>query len=365
MSVTRSEPAFNEVLMNFHIEEPCAGKLKEKGWRTMGAFAVSCGWNPEGATEKVFNETVIAAVCGTWIPGESEPPLAPNLRQLYWECLQAVVADTRQKHDYTLNDMPRPLHSAERSHRRKLFKDKMVGAVPDILVDDLEPAHCCEDDCVAMFESNRLNMYLHPADCPTRRQELAITTARPAARRPKAAGGLAWLNHQLVLQEEGDTKISADISDTFRLEKAFKRRGIALETSGLLPWNAHESWRRKLFTAMAQTPAHPSDSPPGIVDILAADKHIWILLSEKCITGVRPNGMGYPMEKHLPGILESYEIQSLLICRPRSNAAKKPESAPKADTQDKNQNKRRKKRKIRPPKLKIQVRIMPNPTRRI
>ena len=176
-----------------------------------------------------------------------------------------------------------------------------------------------------MFEANRLSMYLHPMDCPTRRQELAVTTARPAARRPKAAGALAMLSLAL---EENETKVQSDISDTFRLEKAFKRRGIALETSGLLPYVAHEAWRRKLFTAMAQTPAHPADSPPAISDILAADKHIWILLSEKCITGVRPTGMGHPMGKHLPGILDSYEVQSMLICRPRSKAAKPADETP-------------------------------------
>ena len=309
----------------------------------MGSFAVSCGWNPEGASEVIFNEKVIAAVCGAWKPEEPEPPLAPNLRQLYWECLQAVVADTRHKHDYTVNDVPRPLHSAERSHRRNLFRNKMVLAIPDIMTEDLEPAHCCEDDCVSMFETNRLSMYLHPMDCPTRRQELAVTTARPAARRPKAAGALAMLS---MAMEETEARVQSDISDTFRLEKAFKRRGIALETSGLLPYVAHEAWRRKLFSAMAQTPAHPADSAPAIPDILAADKHIWILLSEKCIAGVRPTGMGHPMEKHLPGILDCYEVQSLLICRPRSKAAKATEEPPQpSDKQGKNEAKRPKQTK--------------------
>ena len=142
MSVIRSEAAFDELLLNFNIQAPHVGKLKGKGWRTMGGFAVSCGWNPEGASEAVFNEKVIAMVCGPWKPEEPEPPLAPILRQLYWECLQAVVSDTRHKHDYTLNDVPRPLHSAERSHRRNLFKGKIVAAIPDIMIEDLEPAHC-------------------------------------------------------------------------------------------------------------------------------------------------------------------------------------------------------------------------------
>ena len=133
-----------------------------------------------------------------------------------------------------------------------------------------------------------------------------------------------------LAMEESEPRVQSDISDTFRLEKAFKRRGIALETSGLLPYVAHEAWRRKLFSAMAQAPAHPADSAPAIPDILAADKHIWILLSEKCITGVRPTGTGHPMEKHLPAILDSYEVQSMLICRPRSKASATTEGTPQS-----------------------------------
>ena len=71
------------------------------------------------------------------------------------------------------------------------------------MTEDLKPAHCCEGDCVAMFEMNRLNMYLRPMNCPTRRQELAVTTARPAARRPKAPGAPAWLTMLQVSNAKG------------------------------------------------------------------------------------------------------------------------------------------------------------------
>ena len=36
------------------------------------------------------------------------------------------------------------------------------------------------------------------------------------------------------------------------------------------------------------------------------------------------------MEKHLPGILGSYEVQSLLICRPRSTTAESAVESPQA-----------------------------------
>ena len=81
MAVIRSEAAFDDLLLNFNIEATCAEKIKVKGWRTMGSFAVSCGWNPEGASEEVFDDKVIATLCGEWKPDRPEPTLAPNIRQ--------------------------------------------------------------------------------------------------------------------------------------------------------------------------------------------------------------------------------------------------------------------------------------------
>ena len=94
---------------------------------------------------------------------------------------------------------------------------------------------------------------------------------------------------------------------------------MVMDTTGILSYQSHETWRQRLFNAMAVEPPHASDSPPGIADILAADKQIWILLSERCATGIRPTNEGIPMEKCLPAVLDTLEVQSLLMCRPRNH----------------------------------------------
>ena len=127
---------------------------------------------------------------------------------------------------------------------------------------------------------------------------------------------MAWFQARA---EEEEPQVQADISDAYRQEKAFKRRGMFMDTTGILSYQSHEIWRRRLFNAMAVDPPHASDSPPGIADILAADKQIWILLSERCATGIRPTNEGIPMEKCLRAVLDTLEVQSFLMCRPRNH----------------------------------------------
>ncbi len=214
----------------------------------------------------------------------------------------------------------------------------MEKAIPEIMTGEMTAR-------LIMYENNSLDKYLHPMDCPTRRQELQATTVRPNARRPKAQGAPQWLR---MLQEESDAQMidlpKADISEMHLLEYAFKRRGIALHLTGLMSYVEHEGWRRKLFRAMRQTPPHQNDSPPGVEDILAADKHIWTLLAEECLDGIKETPAGRPLETALEQILACYEVQSILTCRLRGGTtggnrtavAAKPTDAPQANGQTAN-----------------------------
>ena len=108
MSAVRSTASFDEKLKEYGLAQK-SQQIKEKGWTTMAAFAMSCGYNPESTTDDKFVTKVIGPLCGGWDGQGEEPVLANNIRQLYWECLQSVIADTRHKHDYTMEDQPRPV----------------------------------------------------------------------------------------------------------------------------------------------------------------------------------------------------------------------------------------------------------------
>ena len=125
-----------------------------------------------------------------------------------------------------------------------------------------------------------------------------------------------------------------------------------MELTCLMTYQMHESWRRKLFTAMHATPVVAADSAPGIADILAADQRIWIMLAEQCADGIRSKLNGArPMEEKLQAILDSHELTTMLICRPRA----------KATVPDKQPNKQNEPNKPNP-KGKPRVNIMPQRT---
>ena len=119
----RSEAAFSDMLQTFGLKAQVE-KFKTAGWTSIGAFAVSCGFNPEKADDAKVTTEIIKAILD-WEPrpeGPPEPKLANNLRHLFWECSNAFIADTRYRHDYGLGEIAIPTNPAERHARRKAFK---------------------------------------------------------------------------------------------------------------------------------------------------------------------------------------------------------------------------------------------------
>ena len=317
----RSEAAFSALLKSFALDdEPMAKKFKDAGWSSIGAFAVSCGFNPEKTDDSKVNGVILKTLVD-WDgsdPGTPAPQFTNNIRHLFWECSNAFVADTRYRHDYGLGEIAIPTNPAERLARRKAFKAEREEQCPEIMEGDLEPAYCCEDDLQALFDKDRLDQYLHPADCPKRSQEILATTARPQARRPKAPGAPAWLT---ALQQGSETEASveiprADVADYYELDCAFRRRGICFHLVGLIRMAKTEKWRRKLLKAVRQTPADPKTQvAPSLTDILVCDKHIWLTISEECADAIQPTATKWPLEEALDKVLASATLEIMLMVR--------------------------------------------------
>ena len=321
----RSEAAFSAMLQTFGLKARVE-KFKTAGWTSIGAFAVSCGFNPEKADDAKVTTVIIKAILD-WEPrpeGPPEPKLANNLRHLFWECSNAFIADTRYRHDYGLGEIAIPTNPAERHARRKAFKAEREEHCPEIMEGDLEPAFCSEDDLQAQFDRDRLEHYLRPADCPKRQQELLVTTARPQARRPKAPGAPAWLT---ALQQGSQQELSveiprANVEDGYELDCAFRRRGICFHLVGLIRMPKTEQWRRKLMKALRQVPADPRTMmAPTLTDILACNKHIWLNIAEACIDGIQPSATKWPLEEALDLVLKSTTIEIMLMVRPKGTVA--------------------------------------------
>ena len=185
----------------------------------MQTFAVSCGYNPETVKDDEFVEKVVKKMT-LWNGTAPEPASINNFRGLFLDCIQALLADTRAKYDPRTEDLPCRLGTHDRRHRRKQTRDRMKGAVPDIMQRELEPSHAAEDDLFAMFKDDCLGPYMGPEDFPTRTQEITFKP-KGKSRRPEPRGAALW---QFITGEEQEVERPlANTSKERSLEYAFKR----------------------------------------------------------------------------------------------------------------------------------------------
>ena len=333
MSHIQSQAVFRQKLRDFGVES-LQSRLINKGWDTIAAFAAAVTFNPEHSTEELFTTKVVQPVLA-WNGQGDEPRYANNLRQLFWDCIQAKLADTRAKYDVRSEGAPVKMHKWDRTQRRKDVRESMIDAVPDIMTDDLDPAFHPEDILLARFEDNELGPYMGPDEFPTRHQEATFRHKNKKGH-AEAAGATLW--RMLTGQAVEENVISADASEIHLLEYAMKRRGIVFQTSGLMSFKKCETWRRYLFRAMRQEVVYAGESPPGVADILKADSRIWLMLNDATLeTGVQPvNGLR-PLEQALDHILDSAQINHMLVCRVRSgtrSASDGTSAAPKKPPKD-------------------------------
>ena len=116
MSVMRSSAAFADKVRGFGIEGDQAKAINDK-YKTIGAFVVCCGYNAERVTDEMLIDKVVKETCG-WSGTPPEPAYANNVRQLFWECLNMQMADTRYRHESCADEAPRPINALEREDRR-------------------------------------------------------------------------------------------------------------------------------------------------------------------------------------------------------------------------------------------------------
>ena len=163
-----SHEVFKTKLYDFGLDS-FYSRMYNAGYKDMQRFAVSCGYNPETVKDDEFVETVVKKMT-LWNGTAPEPASINNFRGLFWDCIQALLADTRAKYDPRTEDLPCKLGKHDRRHRRKQIQERMKGAVPDIMQRELEPSHAAEDDLFAMFKDDCLGPYMGPEDFPTRTQ---------------------------------------------------------------------------------------------------------------------------------------------------------------------------------------------------
>ena len=199
-----------------------------------------------------------------------------------WECVQQYLQDTRNRSNPHLKDVT-TMTIHKRQQNRESFRQKMRPTTPDIDDEQWDPSHSVEDILLQRKSDNTPGEYLGPELFTTRKREqqvLSIDKTGPKARN----------NHILRKTITGEKVTSnttpAEKVDTIHLlDMALKLRGMLLETTGLMSFQKHDEWRRRLLASMQQEPTYSNESAPGITHILKADREIWYILDEKCQSG--------------------------------------------------------------------------------
>ena len=244
-----------------------------------------------------------------------------------------LAVDTKHRHDaHNADDVPRPIHNLEREDRRDIIKKDLTDMI-GIYEGRWEPAHCIEDDIGAMLTRDRLDRYIAPSDCPDRRQELARAPARTNKWRPKAAGTPLWISALMDASEEVQ-QATVEVNTTYDLDYALRRRALAIVFHDLMTFKATETWRTTLLKAMDEEVIVPGDSAPGLADVLAADKVLWMLIAEHCRKGIKRTIEKRPMQEAFGLFVTDHRVTRLLQRRPKthlvSGGAKAAATTPRA-----------------------------------
>ena len=80
---------------------------------------------------------------------------------------------------------------------------------------------------------------------------------------------------------------TVEVNTTYDLDYALRRRALAIVFHDLMTFKATETWRTTLLKAMDEEVIAPGDSAPGLADVLAADKVLWMLIAEHCRKGIK------------------------------------------------------------------------------
>ena len=144
----------------------------------------------------------------------------------------------------------------------------------------LGPANCTINRCVAMLEDNTVE-WIPPEHCPPRSRELA---AGPPKKR--------WLPDAQGIVKERSTKAepTEDIHSVMDLNLALQRRGLALQTAGVISYEAHDMIRGKLISSLSDD----RHSKTSMQQVMTADRKAWEMLGSECALGIRPAGGKLP-----------------------------------------------------------------------
>ena len=272
--------------------------IKDAGLDTYGRFAFSVAYFPGQADEQPLVDLVT-----TLVGGPPTPDQMASVRRLFWESHTLALADLKQRSDHGSDSVSKKLPTSERKMRSEEQRTRLTGLVWG---PDCEPSHQLVDRFVAMCEEGVIT-YVKPELCTSRSHEILNM---------KHGQSFALGSDGNLRLKQSDADMECSVSGEMKLREAFRRRSLAMDLAQMVTYTVSEEWTSYLFMTLQR------DAPRGfkqinIAQLIAADKRLWILMSEQSKGNVSAKPPAdKPCDALLKHISSSPEVLNFLSPQP-------------------------------------------------
>ena len=126
------------------------------------------------------------------------------------------------------------------------------------------------------------------------------------------AAKLLEIESSKIVVKDKESDFEASVQSSYQALESLKRRGLALDFAGIMPFTKHDRYVHMLFS-------HLNRDPPvgynrcSVSQLIAADKAAWSLLIEQNVKP-RPDLAGnFALDTKLEESLKSYEVSFTLL----------------------------------------------------
>ncbi|CAE7867940.1 unnamed protein product, partial [Symbiodinium necroappetens] len=206
--------------------------------------------------------------------------------------------------------LPRRLTQPERSERY----DKQCKKLSGITIKGAsEPSEALVDKAVSAYEGNELR-YIPWDACTSREQEVT-------SERKKDTRFTVDENTGKLKVEAKDPEDKACTTSEVHVLQALQRRSLAMDQANLSEYTLMQQWSDRILRARMDEPP-PQYTRPSWSQLVSADKKLFSELRDLTRDGVQSSSTGVrPIDKHLPAVMMSYDVVSLLQPMPMAKAS--------------------------------------------
>ena len=281
-SLLESEAVFGEKASNCGIPDDVLTYIKGQGVRTLAQVAFSVGTPGDTQSDDAIENLA---------QDPSVNPLSLGakaaVRRFVFIAQTLAVEEAKNLVDEPGEVSTTELPPAERTARIRGQSRRLSGVS---LVGERECGHICYNLVLEMLNKNCVQ-YLAPSKFVSRRKELM---------HEKTDKEIVLDSSSTLQVKDKHREIQCDTNTELLLVQALERRALALDLVGAATYSVVEQYNSFLMTHM-QSMAPPGYSQVTVQQLLNADKHAWLRLSEKITRGLKRDTNGIlPLDAELP-----------------------------------------------------------------